>query len=274
MIRSATRVHSGERGSTMYKTLFIKPHRLIDPIPSKGQVELAESYPIEYRGPRLIREQVNRLAALLRLPPNETLRFIDETLPRFTLPKLAEGWFAFPSVDAVAVRHFSGVKDPAERYCRAVRFMIDCLSRTRQVQNYLEDQLQPNQLHQVERTVRALGLIRQQQRGGILVVAAQFGLVHEFQAVEQVCQDYQPDEFGLGAFQVGCMAATHPERYVNATHLQTDCPGDRFCLNTENEPSCSPVWRFSGYEGTLGVRACNVKSRHPCYGSVTAFIHS
>jgi hypothetical protein len=48
----------------------------------------------------------------------------------------AEGWFAFPSPDALASKLFPEVTEPKERMCRLVNFALDKLERSRSFKNW------------------------------------------------------------------------------------------------------------------------------------------
>ena len=135
-------------------------------------------YPPEYEGPAPIGEQVVTLAALLSLPIEATMAFIKRALPKLTLPDLAEGWFAVPTVEAIAAKHFPNVKDPGERYCRALNFLIEKLGKTRALYDYPDGELTPDRLTRTARTVEVLTTITGQQRAAIIVIPAQFGRRH------------------------------------------------------------------------------------------------
>ena len=91
------------------------------------EVASSYAYPDEYRGPKPIGEQVDILAKVFGLSPGFTSDFIEKQLPKLALPEGVDGWFAIPSLDAVAKRFFPEVTDPAERYCRAVNLLLEKL---------------------------------------------------------------------------------------------------------------------------------------------------
>src|SRR3989344_4673510 len=56
-------------------------------------------YPKEYKGPKPILDQIKAIAKIFDLDPSHAIEFA-KNLP--ALPDGAEGWFAIPSVDALA----------------------------------------------------------------------------------------------------------------------------------------------------------------------------
>ena len=91
------------------------------------EVASSYTYPPEYKGPRPIIGQVMAIAAIFDLDPSHALEFarnlpaLEQFVPADALKWT--GWFAIPSVDALAKRFFPEVADPAERYCRAVQLL-------------------------------------------------------------------------------------------------------------------------------------------------------
>lgn len=192
------------------------------------EVKSSYTYPSEYRGPKLISEQVDILADIFKLSLGLTSEFIEKVLPTLTLPDGAEGWFAIPSVDAVAIRFFSEVTDPAERYCRAVQLVLQKIGESRKFYNYCEGQLGPDRLRQHARTVHMLDLITEKQQGDILIIPAQFGKRHAGRSDRRAREVFLDNEFGLGAFAGGCLLITNPDRLQSNRDLWIDCPGDEY----------------------------------------------
>lgn len=236
------------------------------------EVRSTRIYPPEYGGPAPISEQVVSLAALFSLPIEATMAFIERGLPKLTLPDLAEGWFAIPTVEAIAAKHFSNVKDPGERYCRALSLLIELLAKTRTVYNYRDGELTPDRLTRTTRTVEALTAITGQQKAAIIVIPAQFGRRHRGRSPRRAREVLRSDEFGLGGLEVGSMAATHPKRFVRWEQLHTDCPGDDFASGPGADPGSAPIWDFRVDE--LRFHANDVGRAVENYGSASGFLVS
>ena len=81
------------------------------------KVRSSYTYPKEYKGPKPVADQIKTLAKIFGLDPSHAIEFA-KNLP--ALPEGAEGWFAIPSVDALAKKRFPEVTDPAQKYCQAV----------------------------------------------------------------------------------------------------------------------------------------------------------
>ncbi|MBI4127786.1 MAG: hypothetical protein HY459_01815 [Parcubacteria group bacterium] len=198
-------------------------------------------YPTGYR-PEGIWTQVVRLCALF-----PQLSGADERIVTLPLPAGAEGWFAIPRWERIA-----------STYSEAVEKMVSLLRPSwRMTEGFGEwcpdckrhHKLGPSWLRQQERTVAMLEKLGEEQEGhDILVVPAQFGLGHRGRSVRRAREVFAGNEFGLGAFAVGCMLLTHPERFVQHGDLSVDCAGDEF------SDDCS-AWAFSPYFGfTSGVK--------------------
>ena len=171
-------------------------------------------YPVEYcmKG---IPEQV---VCLRELFPG--IGFADESVALGELPKHAEGWFAIPKWQTVA-----------PTYNGAVEKVLAMINQTRggKFQNYCEGQLGPDQLRQSAKSASAFQRLAESQKDhDILVVPAQFGLRHRGRSVRRACEVFDSNEFGLGAFAIGIMILTHPERLMYYDDLYVDCAGDEF----------------------------------------------
>lgn len=225
------------------------------------------AYPKEYKGPKPIADQIKALAKILDLDPSQALEFA-KNLP--ALPDGAEGWFAIPSVDALAKKHFPEVTDPVEMYCQAVQLVHQKIAASRSFYNYREGQITPAQLRVHARTAHALDLIAETQKGDILIVAAQLGMRHRGKSVRRAREVFVANEFGLGSLAVGSIVLTHPERLVRWEELDMDCSGDEFSPEAGGDFSRSPCFLFRGGEGEFGARF--VGGPRAYFGSVSGFL--
>lgn len=229
------------------------------------EVGSSYTYPKEYKI-KPIAEQVQTIATMFGLDGTQALDFI-KTLP--ALPEGAEGWFAIPKVSAVAKKYFPAITDPALQYCEVLKFVHCKVSENRSFINYREGQITTAQIRQHPRTQSFLELLESQQQGDILILAVQYGLRHKGKSIRRARETFSGNEFGLGAFAIGCMALVHPERYVRCGELDTYCPGDEFAPDADSVFSGALLWSFGG--GELGFGTGDVSYASGCYGSVSAF---
>ncbi len=238
------------------------------------EVASSYTYPKEYQGPKPIAEQTKAIAKIFDLDPAGALEYANN-LPALEsfVPKDAlgwTGWFAIPSVDALAKKHFPEVTDPVQKYCQAVQFVHAKIADSRQFCNYREGQITPAQLRVSARTAHASDLIAETQKGDILIVAAQFGMRHRGRSVRRAREVMNAVEFGLGAFAVGCMLLTHPEREAQWEQLHVDCAGDEFSPRADSGFSYSPYFHF--HDGMLKFHTYWVSNTNAFYGSASAFL--
>lgn len=197
--------------------------------------EVAESsyrYPNEYKCAKPIEEQIKAIAEIYNLDLNSALEYA-KNLP--TLPKGAEGWFAVPSLAAIARKHFPEITDPAEQYCAAIRLALDKFRASRSFYNYRENEIVPERLRMHVRTAQMLEKIAEAQNGSdILIIPCQLGMRHRGKSVRRARETFMANEFGLGSLIGASIALTHPERYVRSDELDTDLPGDEFSEDGES----------------------------------------
>lgn len=224
------------------------------------------TYPEEYSR-RPIEEQIERIAKLFDLDPHSAYAFATP-LPQ--LPEGAEGWFAIPSVVAVAKKHFPKVTDSAEQYYQVQNLILRMIADSRRFDNYREGEITAQSLRMHARTAHALDLIAEVHKGDILIIAAQLGLRHRGRSVRRAREVFVANEFGLDGIIVGSIALTHPERFVRWEELDTDCAGAEFKPSDEHEFSRAPIFYF--YGGGLGFGADRVDDAHDFYGSASGFL--
>lgn len=211
-----------------------------------------------YKKPKGITEQTNILRQLF-----PGVGFADEKLAEREVPKNADdGWFAIPKWQSLA-----------PTYGEAVQLVLNKLKETRNgaFYNYREGELGPDQLRQSAKTASVFQKLAEDQNGfDILVVAAQFGLRHRGRSIRRVREILLGNEFGLGAFAIGIMLLTHPERLAHYDDLWIDCAGDEFAPLADGDFSGSPVFYFG--DGELEFGACVVSGAYGNYGSVSGFL--
>jgi hypothetical protein len=231
------------------------------------KVSFTYVYPKKYKGPKPIVKQVKEIALIFGLNPNQALEFADNLPP---LPDGSEGYFAIPSVDALAKIHFPEVIDPAEKYCRAVQFVHAKIAASRSFYNNYRGQITPAQLRVSDRTKRALNCIAKTQPGDIVIIAAQLGMGHRGESVRRAGVIFTDDEFGLGSLAVGSIILTNPRRLDNWKELDIICSGDESSTDFDNDFSYAPYFAFS--KGKIVFKTLKVCYAGPFYSSASGFL--
>ena len=202
-----------------------------------------------------ITEQTNILRKLF-----PGIGFADEKLADQPLPPNAEGWFAIPKWEKFA-----------PTYGEAVEKVLAMIGSKRKFYNYRDGQLGTEYLRQHAKTAKMFQKLGDEQKDhDILVVPAQFGLRHKGRSVRRAREVFAANEFGLGAFAIGIMLLTHPEREVQWEQLHVDCAGDEFSPDADGDFSLAPLFRFGGGRVRFGARWCG--SAGGDYGSASAFV--
>ncbi len=219
------------------------------------EVESSYAYPKGYKV-KGITEQTNILCQLF-----SGIGFADEKLAEQPLPPNAEGWFAIPRWEKLG-----------SSYGEAVDKVLTTIKSKRTFYNYRERQTGPEYLRQHAKTVKAFQKLGDEQKGhDILIVPCQFGLRHRGRSVRRAREVMNAGEFGLGAFAVGCMILTHPEREVKWEQLHVDCAGDEFSSpDAGGGFSGAPLFYFG--DGRVEFYASWCGSAHEYFGSASAFL--
>lgn len=172
-----------------------------------------------------------------------------------------EGLFAIPRWDKIA-----------PTYNEAVEKVLELISKicVGKFKNY-RGNLGPDRLHQHERTVAMLKKLGDQQKGyDILIFPAQFGIRHRGRSVRRAREVFNKNEFGLGAFEVGIMLLTHPERLHHYDDLWIDCAGDEYDVPGDDDRfTRAPLFVFSDLV-EFGAGWIYGANKH--FGSASGFI--
>jgi hypothetical protein len=197
------------------------------------------------------------IGSLLKYPPNYRVRPVEaqvtelrkmfptlgpcmEKLARRPLPEGAEAWFAIPRWQALA-----------PTYNQAVMLMVEALASRRKFSNRILDHMDAPYLRQSERTKLAEKILAEQQPDNdFLVIAAQAGLLRRGLSARRARVVMAGNEFGLGAFALGCILLTHPERLSNLETLMIDCSGDEYSIRGDGAFDRVPLFDYdlSGIE--------------------------
>lgn len=198
------------------------------------EVESSYGYLSGYK-PKGITEQTNRLRELF-----PDIGYANEKFAEGALPENAEGWFAIPRWEKVA-----------PTYGEAMQKVLNLIKQTRNgaFYNYRDGELGPNQLRQSQKSTTMFQKLGDEQNGhDILVVPAQFGIRHRGRSVRRAREVMNANECGLGAFAIGIMLLTHPERLKHYDDLWIDCAGDEFAPSADGGFSGSPCFKVHGDE--------------------------
>lgn len=231
------------------------------------EVRSNHNYPKEYTGLRSIEDRIKSIAKIFDLDPTNALEYV-KSLP--ALPNGAEGWFAFPSVDALASKYFPDVTDEAEKYCRAIQLILDKIAASRSFYNYREGEIDVEHLRNSIRTREAISKIAETQKGDILIVAAQLGLRYRGKSVRQAREIFVENEFGLDSLIVGSIVLTDPERLIRWEQLHMDCPGDEFSYEADGRFDYAPIFYFD--DDKFGFNARKVGFAYGSCGSASGFL--
>src|SRR3989344_7236462 len=218
------------------------------------EVQSSYAYPKGYKV-KGITDQTNILRQLF-----PGIGFADEKLAEQPLPPNAEGWFAIPKWQTLA-----------PTYSEAVEKVLAMIESKRKFYNYRDGQLGAEYLRQHAKTVKMFQQLGDEQKDfDILVVPAQFGLRHKGRSVRRAREVFAANEFGLGAFAIGIMLLTHPEREVQWEQLHVDCAGDEFAPEADGGFSGAPIFGFSVGEVRFGAYWCD--GAYGNCGSSSAFL--
>lgn len=205
------------------------------------EVESNYGYLSGYRKPKSITEQCNILRQIF-----PGVGFADEKLAERAVPANAEGWFAIPKWQTIA-----------PTYSGAVQKVLDAIkvARNGKFYNYRDGQINNQRLRQTAKTASVFQKLSDEQKDhDILVVAGQFGLRHRGRSVRRAREVFSANEFGLGAFAIGIMLLTHPERLSHYDDLWIDCSGDEFDdPDSDVRFVSAPFLLFNGDEVKFGT---------------------
>ncbi len=236
---------------------FISENRVTDQFKDE-EVASTYGYLSGYRKPKSITEQMN---ILYQIFPG--VGFADEKLAERAVPANAEGWFAIPKWQTIA-----------PTYSGAVQKVLDVIKKTRngKFYNYRDGQINEERLRQSAKTASVFQKLNDEQKDhDILVVAAQFGIRHRGRSVRRAREVFVTNEFGFGAFAVGIMILTHPERLQHYDDLWIDCAGDEFYdPGSDVRFVRAPCFRFRG--GELKFDADCVGVARGGYGSASGLV--
>jgi hypothetical protein len=214
-------------------------------------------YSSGYNSPIEIAEQVNILRQLF---PH--IGFANENISKQPLPSDAEGWFA--------ILRWELFGDTYEEALERIFYLI----KERCKGNFYKCHEEPRRmryLQQNKRTVEKLEFLKNQQlEYDILVIPAQFGILHRGRSVRRVHEIIKGNEFDLGPFEVACMLLTHLNRLANQDDLRINCSGAEYIDSENSFVFYVPTFHFSNNKIILDMIWDGHYYEH--YGLATGFL--
>ena len=172
-------------------------------------------------------------------------------------------------MEALVAKHFPEVVDPAEKYCRALQLVHQKIAKSRLFCNFRDSQIDTAHLRVSTRTLEAFKKITEQQKGDILIIAAQLGKRHAGRSVRRSQEVFIDSEYGLTSVAVGSIILVHPERLVRWEELDMDCSGDEFSDDGDARFGRAPCFHFS--DGKVRFDTSGVSDVYDHSGSSSGF---
>jgi hypothetical protein len=207
--------------------------------------------------PKPVEEQLKRLREII---PSLASAKANEALAWCVLPPEAEAYFVIPRWQVIAPTYGEAVDK--------ILGLLDKYSYERMF-NYRKDKLGPDYLRPFEPDLLMWNRLSEEQKGcDLLMVPAQFGLRHRGRSHRRFREVKLESEFGLGAFAVGCMLLTHPERLRDYDDLWLECPGDEYAPDGDGRFIAAPLYMHG--PGEMGFDALHYFRAK--IGSISAFL--
>ncbi|MBU6370728.1 MAG: hypothetical protein KGH93_00885 [Patescibacteria group bacterium] len=256
-------------------------------------------YPAGYRFAKPVEEQIKRLRKLFPGIADDTdprLSFRVKSRP-FDLPDGAEGWFAVPNwrayseifgerYDQAAEKVFSVIpqifKSGFDADCEYLKEKKDKEKRASR-KTWLHSLLSFKPIgpgfqylrENILKETLMIDLVARQQYPSILLFPAQFGICHRGESNKRALRfGLSNGEFGLGAFEIGCMLLTHPERLINQDNLGIDCAGDELYPWPDTHKHRGVYFDYRGDMVRFSWKSGEESSACPWSGSATLFAES
>lgn len=163
----------------------------------------------------------------------------------------------------------------APTYNEAVEIIFGKLNEVRsgRFYNYRQGELGSDRLRESQKKADAMkAIVAGQQGHDVLVVPAQLGLRHRGRSVRRARVVMNGNEFGLGAYEMGFILLTHPNRLEQYDDLYADCAGDEYRFGDSSEFLLAPCFCF--FDGRLKFDTHDVGRPRGFYGAASAFLPS
>lgn len=152
------------------------------------------------------------------------------------------------------IPHWSKI---APTYNEALQKVLDAIKSTRPFYNWREGKLDTSYLRQspLKKVIPE-------------IVSAQFGMNHKGESVERM-RSNKKEELLFGAYEVGIMLLTHPDRLTKYEDLFIDCSGDEYSYDAGSDFSDAPYFYWG--DGKLYFDMKFVDDACGYFGSVSGF---
>lgn len=241
----------------------------------REEVESKCRYVSGYKKPKSITKQVIQLCTLF-----PGLRDVNTELKAriargsVKLPKGAEGWGCVPNLMKFIGSGSAGNPEIfGENYSSAVRKMLNAFKYVlgERFYNPRDGEIDEEHLRQSARSIEFWKKLSDAQGNpDILIVPFQFGLRHRGRSIRRARFVFVENEFGLGAFAVGCLLFMHRNRLLHVKDLKIDCAGDEFVREAEGMSERAPYFNSDG--DVIKFGAIMIDAAADFYGSVSAFL--
>lgn len=157
----------------------------------------------------------------------------------------------------------------APTYAGAVKIVLDRIKETRPLYNWRDGQIDDAHLRETDRKREMMAKYPVSEDGRYVTISAQMGPKYKGKSVKEVRTILGDGEFGLGAFETGCILLANPDILKSNDDLYIDCPGDEFSPDGGGAFSRAPLWLFHG--DRLRFDAGGVSRASDFYGSASGF---
>jgi hypothetical protein len=186
------------------------------------------------------------------------------------MPEGAEGLFLIPNWRSFAQMHYFST------YADVVKIVLAKLREVHDGNFCFENYREENMLCETEQKAGAMAQIADQQRfRELLIVPAQFTAVQYGHSIKKARAAVGDNSFGLGAFEVGIMLLTHPERIACNDDLPISCIGDELKLGGESfgaDYPLVPTFRFNFGKLKFNAGDCHYTNLEGCHSCASAFL--
>lgn len=172
------------------------------------------------------------------------------------LPYGAERWVLRPNWEKLA-----------SEYGLAVEKVFEVLGKVR---NHYEGKFGSDYLHETEKKIAIIEVIKQEQNADILIIPVQLGFRHRGRSARRARAVMKTTEFSLGVYEVIVLSLTHPERLRDLYDLWIDCVGDELSFAADGVYDRVIFIRFA--DGAFEVFSHNVSVANGLHSSASGFL--
>lgn len=156
-------------------------------------------------------------------------------------------------------------------YNNAVKKVLKALAESRPFYNWREENFGKKYLQETKAKKTAMKKLYTSEEGDYITIQAQMGLKYKGKSVKEARTLFAKNEFGLGAYEVGCILLTHPEILQKHEDLWIDCAGDGYAPGGDGQFSHAPCFRCFG-DDELRFDTEGLDAAYGRYGSASGFV--